>query len=154
MQLTCNPIKNEKFMQKIFVYSMFLLLSLTLTNCKKKEASDTLTASINGVKFSANSVIAIVSSGRFSIDASTSSGQSIEIDVEGLTPGTTSYTLDSGNTAGSKAFYTLSSAYSATINKTGSVVVNITGNRVSGTFNFTLSDGTVISNGVYNSATF
>lgn len=129
---------------------------IVITGCAKKEepTPDTMSWTVNGTTVTANSVIATVSSGRFTIDASSASGQQIELDIEDLTSGTTVYTVDSGNAAMSKAFYYANTAFAPVMSRTGTVSVNLgTANRVSGTFSVVCRDGTSITNGVFNAST-
>jgi len=126
------------------------MVSIGFFSCQPKKngtPSSTMTATVNGVSFVANSVTASDISGSFLITGTTAAGQEITISIPDLSSSTTSYTIDS---LYHQAFYYVNTNTTPTTAKSGTFTITLNGTASgTGTFAFTCKDGTAVSNGVY-----
>jgi hypothetical protein len=144
-------------MRKIQTIAAMALLGLSaLTACSKKSSSPTyvMKATVGSTSFNESShVLAIASGGGLIITGSagtvtTSAPPQITIAIVSWSGSTGTTTFDSTAATGYEEYLPNSSTVSES--KTGTVTItSVSSTAVSGTFSFTATDGTVVSNGSF-----
>ncbi len=141
-----------------------LLLSAVLFSCSLDDAKEVLdefvpdmTATIDGQEWKADLPAAQLKDGKFIITGTAVSGKTLVITVNGTTADTYELGLTSAQCAAVYKESVNTSTEDAYLSVTGNVVltsVNTTGQRLSGTFSFTVTRGIsetfTIANGVFD----
>ena len=144
-------------MKKILTIAVIAMIGLlTFAGCSKSSSgsSNTMKATIGSTAFSSNNCIFSINAGLLGIYGYTASGATvsypnISIGINNYTSGSTgTYTISDTSTnivAGVD-----SSATSAIVAQTGSIVItSSSSSSISGTFNFTCTDGTKVTGGTF-----
>jgi hypothetical protein len=147
--------KNHTFMKKLLTFSTIVMIGLVvLSSCSKKSSSPSylMTATVGATAFSGSNTYALTAGTDVSIFSYTGSGTTatppyLEIVMPNFT-GTGTYTFDSTLLSNTAGYY--ESSTSAKVAKSGSVIITSSSSTsISGTFSFTTTDGTVVSNGKF-----
>ncbi len=140
-------------MKNALLYAAVCAITMSASGCIKKWTNPdismgTMTATVNGVSFTAKEVIASSMSGAFNLAGTTSDGKKISISIPDASATVTSYKIDSTY---HQAWYYVNTSTTPTDARSGTTTINYKGtDHASGTFSFKCKDGTEVTNGSYD----